>query len=172
VATFSVEVEIRPAVGSEDGWTPGKGLVDTGAAFSQFPDPVLSSLGIVPDRRVPVILADGTRKDQAAACVAIRHGSRTAFTLVLFAGPSGCLFSEPMPSKGCVSQSTLYGDCSSPLAFCWPDSRQAWQRPCTARNDRARVGHMSWLRARGAVTPPASCSRRRHPRAPDQPGRR
>jgi predicted aspartyl protease len=89
VGTFSVEVEIRPAVGSEDAWTPVKGLVDTGASFSQFPDPVLSSLGIAPDRRVPVILADGTRKDQPAAWVAIRHGSRTAFTLVLFAGPSG-----------------------------------------------------------------------------------
>lgn len=89
MGTFSVEVEVRRAAASGVGWTPVKCLVDTGAAFAQFPDPVLATLGTASDRRVPVILADGTRKEQPAAWVEIRYGPRTAFTLVLFAGPSG-----------------------------------------------------------------------------------
>jgi predicted aspartyl protease len=66
-----------------------KCLVETGAAFSQFPDPLLASLRIASDRHVPVVLADGTRRDQPAAWIEIRYGGRTAFTLVLFAGAHG-----------------------------------------------------------------------------------
>jgi predicted aspartyl protease len=66
-----------------------KCLVDTGAAFSQFPDPLLASLRIAPDRQVPVVLADGTPRERPAAWVEMRSGDRTAFTLVLFAGTNG-----------------------------------------------------------------------------------
>lgn len=66
-----------------------KCLVDTGAAFSQFPDRLLSSLRLLPARQVPVVLADGTRREQPAAWIEIRHGGRTAFTLVLFGGANG-----------------------------------------------------------------------------------
>ncbi len=66
-----------------------KCLVDTGAAFSQFPTPLLASLGITPDRQVPVVLADGAGRDQPAAWVEIRYGNLTAFTLVLFGGANG-----------------------------------------------------------------------------------
>jgi predicted aspartyl protease len=66
-----------------------KCLVDTGAAFSQFPDPLLGRLRIAPDRQVPVVLADGTPREQPAAWVEVRYGDRTAFTLVLFAGANG-----------------------------------------------------------------------------------
>jgi predicted aspartyl protease len=38
---------------------------------------------------VPVVLADGTRREQPAAWIEIRHGGRTAFTLVLFGGANG-----------------------------------------------------------------------------------
>ena len=89
MGTFSVEIYVRPAAARDKSPVPVKCLVDTGAAFCQFPAPLLASLGIVPDREVPVILADGTRRDQAAAWVEIRYGDRTAFTLVLFGGENG-----------------------------------------------------------------------------------
>jgi clan AA aspartic protease len=89
VGTFSVEVEVRSSPASRDGWIQVKCLVDTGAAFSQFPDPLLARLGVTADRQVPVILADGTRRELPAAWVEIRYGERTAFTLVLFAGTNG-----------------------------------------------------------------------------------
>jgi len=66
-----------------------KCLVDIGAAFSQFPDALLASLRVAPDRQVPVILADGAMREQPAAWIEIRYMHRTAFTLVLFAGTNG-----------------------------------------------------------------------------------
>jgi len=89
MGTFSVEVQIRRAGMSNQTPTPVKCLVDTGAAFCQFPTPLLASLGITPDRQVPVILADGSRRDQPAAWIEIHHGNLTAFTLVLFGGENG-----------------------------------------------------------------------------------
>ena len=89
MGTFSVEVQIRPVGASTEAPTPVKCLVDTGAAFCQFPTALLASLGVTPDRRVPVVLADGSRREQPAAWVEIRHGSVTAFTLVLFGGDNG-----------------------------------------------------------------------------------
>lgn len=89
MGTFSVEVDVRSQAAPVNSWAPVKCLVDTGAAFSQFPESLRASLGIAPDRRVPVVLADGTRRDQPAAWVEIRYGDRTAFTLVLFAGTNG-----------------------------------------------------------------------------------
>ena len=89
MGTFSVEVHVRPAGASDKPLAPVKCLVDTGAAFSQFPTPLLASLGITPDRQVPVVLADGARRDQPAAWVEIRYGNLTAFTLVLFGGGNG-----------------------------------------------------------------------------------
>ena len=89
MGTFSVEVDVRPRAASADGWTQVKCLVDTGAAFSQFPDAVLASLRVAPDRQVPVILADGGMREQPAAWIEIRYMQRTAFTLVLFAGTNG-----------------------------------------------------------------------------------
>lgn len=68
---------------------PVKTLVDTGAAFCQFPDDVLAAIGISAERHVPVVLADGTQREQPAAWLEIRYGDRTAFTLVLFAGANG-----------------------------------------------------------------------------------
>ena len=89
MGTSSVEVEIRPSPGFADDWVEVKCLFDTGAAFSQFPDPLLARLGVRSDRRVPVILADGTPRELPAAWIEIRYRERTAFTLVLFAGTNG-----------------------------------------------------------------------------------
>jgi predicted aspartyl protease len=84
VGTFSVEIQVRP-MGAGD-WPPTvvKCLADTGAAFCQFPAALLRSLGVAPDRSVPVVLADGTRREQPAAWLEVRYGDCTAFTLVLF----------------------------------------------------------------------------------------
>jgi clan AA aspartic protease len=87
--TFSVEVYVRPAGARDKASIPIKCLVDSGASFCQFPASLLASLGITPDRNVPVVLADGTRREHPAAWVEIRHGERTAFTLVLFGGEDG-----------------------------------------------------------------------------------
>jgi hypothetical protein len=61
-------------------------MVETGAAFSQFADPLLGQRRIAPDGQVPGVLADGTPREQPAAWVEVRYGDRTAFTLVLVAG--------------------------------------------------------------------------------------
>ena len=89
MGTFSVEVYVRPAGAREEAPVPVKCLVDSGASFCQFPASLLARLGITPERNVPVVLADGTRRDHPAAWVEIRHGERTAFTLVLFGGDEG-----------------------------------------------------------------------------------
>jgi len=54
MGTFSIEIHIR-AVGSGNPLAPVKCLVDTGAAFCQFPASFLTSLGVTQDRVVPVI---------------------------------------------------------------------------------------------------------------------
>lgn len=68
---------------------PVKCLVDTGAAFCQFPTSLLAGLGVTPDRHVSVLLADGATRQQPAAWVEIDYGTLTAFTLALFGGENG-----------------------------------------------------------------------------------
>jgi len=89
MGTFSVEIQVRPMGAGESALTPVKCLADTGAAFCQFPRPLLASLGVTPDRHVPVILADGTRREQPATWLEVRYGDRVAFTLVLFGSDNG-----------------------------------------------------------------------------------
>lgn len=89
MGTFSVELDVRGPASPESAWTTVKCLVDTGAAFSQFPQTLLASLRIAPDRQVPVVLADGTRREQPAAWIEVRYGDRSAYTLVLYADGHG-----------------------------------------------------------------------------------
>jgi len=89
MGTFSVEIQVRPMGAGDRSPTAVKCLADTGAAFCQFPDALLASLGVTPERSVPVVLADGTRREQPAAWLEVRYGDRTAFTLVLFGGDNG-----------------------------------------------------------------------------------
>lgn len=84
MGTLSVEVQIRPAGIKDKHLTPVKCLVDTGAAFSQFPTSFLTSLGITPDRTVPVVLADGTKGESPAGWAEVFYQDRRAFSLVLF----------------------------------------------------------------------------------------
>jgi predicted aspartyl protease len=89
MGTFTVEIQVRAMGAGDRPLTPVKCLADTGAAFCQFPSPLLATLGVTPDRHVPVVLADGTRREQPAAWLEVRYGDRMAFTLVLFGGNNG-----------------------------------------------------------------------------------
>ena len=84
MGTFSVDIQIRAAGTTANSATPTKGLVDTGAAFSQFPASLLTSLGVIADRMVPTVLADGTRGECRAGWAEVSYQDRRAFTLVLF----------------------------------------------------------------------------------------
>ena len=72
-------------------------LVDTGAMFTCLPGPQLEALGLTPQWRVPVILADGRRDEWAAAEILMTVDGRTLHTTCLF-GPAGSL-----PLLGAVS---------------------------------------------------------------------
>lgn len=86
MGTFSVEIQIRAAGTTGKPSTPVKCLVDTGAAFCQFSASFLTSLGVTPDRVVPVMMADGTRGESPAGWAEVFYQDRHAFTLVLFGG--------------------------------------------------------------------------------------
>ncbi len=89
MGAFSVEIHVRPMGVGDRPSAAVKCLADTGAAFCQFPGSVLTSIGVTADRHVPVVLADGTRREQPAAWVEVRYRDLTAFTLVLFGGENG-----------------------------------------------------------------------------------
>lgn len=75
----------------------GKLLVDTGAMFTCLPTPQLEALGLAPQWRVPVMLADGRRDEWPATEILITIDSRTLHTTCLL-GPPGSL-----PLLGAVS---------------------------------------------------------------------
>ena len=89
MGTFSVEIQVRAAGTTANSSAPVKCLVDTGAAFSQFPTGLLTSLGVKPDRKVPTVLADGTQGECSAGWAEVFYQDRHAFTLVLFGGENG-----------------------------------------------------------------------------------
>ena len=72
-------------------------LVDTGAMFTCLPGSQLEALGLVPQWRVPIVLADGRREDWAATEILMTIDGRTLHTTCLF-GPAGSL-----PLLGAVS---------------------------------------------------------------------
>jgi predicted aspartyl protease len=89
VGTFAVEIHVHRIGGRPEEAVPIKCLVDTGAAFCQLPAGMLARLGITADRQVPVVLAHGTRRDQATEWIELRYGELKAFTLALVAGDDG-----------------------------------------------------------------------------------
>jgi len=84
MGTFAVEIQIRATGATAKPPTPTKCLVDTGAAFCQFPASFLISLGVSQDRVVPIVLADGTRGESPGGWAEVFYQDRHAFTLVLF----------------------------------------------------------------------------------------
>lgn len=84
MGTFSVEIQIRAVGAPNSARTPVKCLVDTSAAFCQFPASFLNSVGIVADRMMPVVLADGSRAESQAGWAEVFYQDRRAYALVLF----------------------------------------------------------------------------------------
>lgn len=72
-------------------------LVDTGAMFTCLPGPQLETLGLTPQWRVPIVLADGRRADWAATEILMTIDGRTLHTTCLF-GPA-----DSLPLLGAVS---------------------------------------------------------------------
>ena len=71
--------------------------MDTGAMFTSLPAPQLEALGLGPQWRVPVVLADGRHQDWMATEILLTIDGRTLHTTCLF-GPPGSL-----PLLGAVS---------------------------------------------------------------------
>jgi len=74
-----------------------KCLVDTGAMFTCLPGPALEALGVTPQWRVPIKLADGRQEEWSATEVLMTIDGRTLHTTCLF-GPR-----EGLPLLGAVS---------------------------------------------------------------------
>lgn len=64
-------------------------LVDTGAMFTCLPTPELEALGLIPQWRVPIILADGRSEEWLAAEILLTIDGRTLHTTCLFGPPGG-----------------------------------------------------------------------------------
>ncbi len=80
-------------VANPSGGTPPvevKFLVDTGAMFTCLPASQLEALGLAPQWRVPIMLADGRQEEWAAAEILLTINGRTLHTTCLF-GPAGSL---------------------------------------------------------------------------------
>src|SRR3990172_7006205 len=67
-----------------------KFLVDTGAMFTCLPASQLEALGLAPQWRVPIILADGRQEEWTATEILFTINGRTLHTTCLF-GPAGSL---------------------------------------------------------------------------------
>ena len=96
MSTFSYPVLVGNPRGASAP-TEVKLLVDTRAMFTGLPGSQLEALGLVPQWRVPIVLADGRREDWAATEILMTIDGRTLHTTCLF-GPAGSL-----PLLGAVS---------------------------------------------------------------------
>ncbi len=66
-------------------------LVDTGAMFTCLPAPLLEGLGMNPQWRVPIRLADGRLEEWSAAEILMTIDGRTLHTTCLFGPPDSLL---------------------------------------------------------------------------------
>ncbi|MBI3030080.1 MAG: hypothetical protein HYY64_11250 [Candidatus Rokubacteria bacterium] len=67
-----------------------KCFVNTGAMFTCLPSSQLEALGLTPEWRVPIMLADGRQEEWAATEILLTIDGRTLHTTCLF-GPPGSL---------------------------------------------------------------------------------
>ena len=72
-------------------------LVDTGAMFTCLSSPQLEALGLSPQWRVPIVLADGRQEEWMATEILLTVEGRTLHTTCLFGPPEG------LPLLGAVS---------------------------------------------------------------------
>lgn len=66
-----------------------KCLVDTGAMFTCIPAPELEAIGLIPEWRVPIKLADGRQEEWAATEILMTIDGRTLHTTCLFGPANG-----------------------------------------------------------------------------------
>jgi aspartyl protease family protein len=85
MGTFHVAVEIGDPEGRR--YLPIEALVDTGAAYTSVPRPLLETLGVEPHQRAWFQLADGRLVERAIGRAWVRVGERAEQTLVVFADP-------------------------------------------------------------------------------------
>ena len=83
MGTFHVEIEIGDPARRR--FEPIEALVDTGAAYTSVPRPLLESLGVEPSDRAWFRLADGHLVELELGRTWVRVGGRTDLTIVVFA---------------------------------------------------------------------------------------
>lgn len=86
-----------------------KCLVDTGAMFTCIPAPQLEAIGLTPEWRVPIKLADGRQEEWAATEILMTVDGRTLHTTCLFGPANG------LALLGAVSLEQ-FALCADPLA--------------------------------------------------------
>ena len=82
MGTFRADIEI----GSPDGsrFETFSALVDTGASLTTLPGSVLRELGVIANRQLPFILADGRRIQRDVGRTWLRIDGQAEITLVVF----------------------------------------------------------------------------------------
>ena len=85
MGTFHVDIEIGDPQGLR--YEPVEALVDTGAAYTSVPQPLLEALGVVPHEHAWLQLADGRLVERALGRAWVRVGQRAEPTIVIFAEP-------------------------------------------------------------------------------------
>ena len=96
MSTFTYPVRIANPRGASNG-VEVKCLVDTGAMYTCLPAPILDSLGLTSQWRVPIKLADGRQEAWPAAEILLTIDGRSLHTTCLFGPPDG------LPLLGAVS---------------------------------------------------------------------
>lgn len=86
MSTFSYPVRVANPRGDASP-VDVKLLVDTGAMFTCLPAPFLERLGLSPQWRVPIMLADGRLEEWSAAEILMTINGRTLHTTCLFGPP-------------------------------------------------------------------------------------
>ena len=82
MSVFSVPIEIADCNGGEFEWIDA--IVDTGAAYTMLPSPMLAGLGIIPEQTRTFSLADGARRRFDIAEARVRYDDLTVTTIVAF----------------------------------------------------------------------------------------
>ena len=99
MGTFRVDIELGNPSGA--GYRTVSALVDTGASYSQVPEPILRGLGVSPHTARTFALADGRRVRRDIGRTWIRVNGATEMTLVVFGQ------GESEPVLGAVSLEEL-----------------------------------------------------------------
>ncbi len=82
MGTFRVRIEVGDPHGER--FLPVEALADTGATYTVVPASLLRQLGVVSHRRVPVILADGNRREWDLGRAWVRVNGQAEPSLVIF----------------------------------------------------------------------------------------